>query len=288
MAFLFYFEPMNYTCVNAKLFPADQPVLMADNRGYRYGDGLFETMKLVNGTIQLSNFHFERLFASMELLKFDIPGLLNAEKLHQDIIQLCYKNKCEKLARIRLSVFRGNGGLNDGDKTPAYIIECWPLNESFNQLNENGLVIGIYPEAKKSCDIFSNLKSSNYLPYTMAAQFAKENKWNDAIVLNQYGRVADMSIANIFIIKEDTVITPALSEGGVKGVMRRYLVEQLRSVGYEVREEAITVHDINHADEVFLTNAIFGIRWVKQFNDKIYPSVKTVKIFNQLIKTISA
>lgn len=288
MAFLFYFGTMNYICVNGKLFPADQPVLMADNRGYRYGDGLFETMKFAQGITQLPGFHFERLFESMQLLKFDIPKLMTAEKLDQEILQLCQKNKCEKLGRVRLSVFRGNGGLNDGDKTPAYIIECWPLHESYNQLNENGLVIGIYPEAKKSCDIFSNLKSANYLPYTMAAQFAKENKWDDAFILNQHERVADASIANIFIIKEGMIATPSLSEGCVKGVMRRYLIEQSGVIGYELRERPITVEDVVHADEIFLTNALYGIRWVKQFRNKIYTSVKTVKIFDQLFKTISA
>ena len=261
---------------------------MASNRGYRYGDGLFETMKVVNESIALEQLHFERLFSGLLLLKFDIPKLVTAEKLQEEILHLCRKNECEKLARVRLSVFRGNGGLYDEDKTLQYVIECWPLNESVNKLNENGLVIDVYKDAQKSCDKFSNLKSANFLPYFMAAQYVKENKLNDCVVLNTKGGIADATIANIFIIKDGAVITPALTEGCVNGVMRRYLMGKLRAMNYDLREELLTVSNLRDADEVFLTNAINGIRWVRQFGDKIYTNLKTVEIYNRFIKTIPA
>jgi branched-chain amino acid aminotransferase len=107
---------MKSICVNGKIMAADEPALMASNRGYRYGDGLFETMKVVNGAILLLPLHFERFFNGLSLLKFEIPPLFTAEKLQQQILQLCKKNDCEKLGRVRLSVFRGNGGLYDEDK----------------------------------------------------------------------------------------------------------------------------------------------------------------------------
>jgi branched-chain amino acid aminotransferase len=168
------------------------------------------------------------------------------------------------------------------------VIECWPLKESVNKLNENGLVIDIYPDARKSCDIFSNLKSANFLPYTMAARYAKENKLNDCLVLNTTGRIADSTIANVFIIKDGAITTPQLQEGCVNGVMRRYLIEQMRAMNYEIREEALTASNLELADEVFLSNAINGIRWVKQCQNTIYTNVKTVEIYNRIIKTISA
>jgi branched-chain amino acid aminotransferase len=279
---------MKSICVNGKIMAADEPALMASNRGYRYGDGLFETMKVVSGAILLLPLHFERFFNGLSLLKFAIPPLFTREKLQQQILQLCKKNDCEKLGRVRLSVFRGNGGLYDEDKTPQFVIECWPLNESVNKLNENGLIIDIYPDAKKSCDIFSNLKSANFLPYTMAAQYAKENKLNDCLVLNTAGRIADSTIANVFIIKDGAITTPQLQEGCVNGVMRRYLIEQMRAMNYEIREEALTASNLELADEVFLSNAINGIRWVKQCQNAIYTNVKTVEIYNRIIKTISA
>jgi branched-chain amino acid aminotransferase len=278
---------MSSICFNGKFLSADQPVLMADNRGYRYGDGLFETMKVFNGQILLEDFHFQRLFTGLQLLKFEMTSLFKTDKIREEIIQLCKKNNCTELARVRLSVFRGNGGLYDGDKKSQYLIECWPLDKSNNELNENGLVIDVFPDARKSCDVFSNLKSANCLPYVMAAEHAKENKLNDCLVLNQHERIADSTIANVFIIKGETIITPALSEGCVNGVMRRYLSEKLRAMGYELREEKLTVENIETADEVFLTNAIKGIRWVKQFRDKTYGNSQTVEIYQQFRQTFS-
>jgi len=265
---------------------AEEPALFADNRGYRYGDGLFETMKMIHGKIILSSFHFERLFASLSLLKFEVPKLFTKENLQQQIVQLCQKNKCDQLARVRLSVFRGNGGLYDGDRELQYIIECWPVNNSVNEINENGLLIDIFPDAKKSCDVFSNLKSANFLPYTMAALYAKENKLNDCLVLNTAGNIADTTIANIFIIKEGVITTPALNEGCVNGVMRRYLLQKLQNSGYNIGESSIKIFDIENADEVFLTNAINGIRWVKQFKNKMYRGTETMRLHNSIIHTI--
>jgi branched-chain amino acid aminotransferase len=276
---------MNSICFNGKIVSGDKPVLMASNRGYRYGDGLFETMKVLKGNIVLEQFHFERLFSGLSLLKFEIPKLFKAEKLQQEIIQLCRKNECEKLARVRLSVFRGNGGLYDEEKTLQYIIECWPLNESVTILNENGLVIDVYPDAEKSCDKFSNIKSANFLPYSMAAQYAKKNKLNDCLVLNNSGGIADSTIANLFIIKNGIILTPGLEEGCVNGVMRRYLIEKLQASGYELREEPLTVSDLRAADEIFLTNAINGIRWVQQFRDTMYSNNHAARIYNQFVQT---
>lgn len=283
MAFLLYIHQMNHVCINGKTIPANEPVLMADNRGYRYGDGLFETMKLINGKIILEKYHIERLFSGLELLKFRIPSLFTAKKLRQEITGLCKKNKCDNLARIRLSVFRGNGGLYDEVKGLQYLIECWPVKETANQINENGLTIDIFPDAQKSCDIFSNLKSANYLPYTMAAQFAKENKLNDCLVSNVKGQLADATIANIFLVKNNLIITPALAEGCVNGVMRRYLAEKLRLSNFEFREGVVTKNDLETFDEIFLSNAMYGIRWVKSFRDKSYVNTQTLKIYREFI-----
>lgn len=262
--------------------------MLASNRSYRYGDGLFETMKVQNGKIVLADYHFERLFAGITILKFEIPKLVNREKLEQEILHLCRKNECEKLARVRLSVFRGNGGLYDEDKALQYVMECWPLNESINKLNENGLVIDIYPDAEKSCDKFSNLKSASFQLYSMAALFAKENKLNDCLIVNTAGSIADSTIANIFLIKDGIIITPALDEGCINGVMRRHLLEALKKKGerWKTEERAVSVTDVKNADEIFLTNAINGIRWVRQFRTKIYMNRQTVEIYSKFIQTI--
>ena len=278
---------MNNICFNGEIVAADEPVLLVSNRGYRYGDGLFETIKLAEGLLILENYHFERLFSGLSLLKFEIPVHFTKEKIKAGILQLCKRNGCEKLARVRLSVFRGNGGLYDEDKSLQYIIECWPLSNSVNKLNENGLVIDIFSDGAKSCDKFSNLKSANFLIYSVAALYAKEKKLNDCLVLNTKGNIADSTIANVFTIKDGVIITPGLDEGCINGVKRRHLLNQLRDGGEEVQEMAITVADIEAADELFLTNAINGIRWVRQFGNKNYANTKTAEIYNRFLATIS-
>ena len=279
---------MNSICLNGKLVPAHEPSIMADNRGYRYGDGLFETMKLVNERILLEDLHFERLFAGLELLKFNLPHNLDAGKLKAEIIDLCKNNGCEQLARIRLSVSRGHGGLHDDGGDAQYIIECQPLHPSVNELNENGLVLGVFPDARKSCDVFSHLKSANFLPYVMAARYAKDHQLDDCLVLNTTGAIADATIANLFLIKEGKLITPGLNEGCVDGVTRRFLIEKskIERLKLKVVEQPVHIEDLLMAEEVFLTNAVSGIRWVKQFRDAIYTNVLTTEIHKRLFERL--
>ncbi len=152
---------------------------------------------------------------------------------------------------------------------PQLLIQCWPLPEHLLQLNENGLHIGIYSGARKTCDAFANLKSNNYLPYLLSAQFAKQHQLNDAVLLNVFDRICDASIANIAWIKNGTIFTPPLSEGCVAGVMRRYLLEQCENItGIKFLEQTGTANDLEQADELFLTNAISGIRRVAQCGEK--------------------
>jgi len=278
---------MTWLNYNGKIYKEDHLITGANNRGLRYGDGLFETMKLKNSQLIFANEHFARLWKGMAVLQFVVPKHFTPEKLEEDILQLAIKNKHEKNARIRLTVFRGSGGLYDpADHSPNYIIETWPLPESNHELNSNGLDIGIYPAVKKSCDILSNLKTNNFLPYVMAALEAKKQKWNDAIILNSNGRICDSSIANIFLIKDSTIYTPALSEGCVAGVVRKYIITQLPSMGYSCIEKEITIEELLNADEVFLTNSIYNIRWVKNIADKAFGNLLTQKIYTGLHPTI--
>src|SRR4030095_15242568 len=154
---------------NGEIFDGEKSIIHASDHSYRYGDGLFETMKVKNGNILFAGYHFERMLSGSKILKFDIPPMFTEQKIRKEVTRICEKNNCNDLARIRLSVSRGNGGLYDCDHQFSYLIECWPLEKNINLLNKNGLVIDIFPDARKSIDIFSNLKSANYLPYVMAA-----------------------------------------------------------------------------------------------------------------------
>ncbi len=279
---------MNYIIYNGKVFEETEAIIGAANRGLRYGDGLFETIKYKNKELILVDEHFARLWKGMQLMKFEIPKLFKTEDLQKQMLLLLKKNKLS-VARIRLSVIRADGGLFDAKNlNPNYIIQTWPLNDDQGKLNENGLQVCIYEDAKKMTDHFSNIKHNNYLPYFMGALFAKEQRCNDAIILNNHDRVCDSTIANIFIIKNEYIYTPPLSEGCVAGVMRKFIIQQAGSLEFPIAEKAITKDFLLDADEVFLSNSIFNIRWLASIADKKYSNNITRRIFESLQKTNSA
>jgi branched-chain amino acid aminotransferase len=273
-----------FLAFNGKILPNEQPLVCADNRGLRYGDGLFETMKYVKGEILLGDYHFERLFDGLRQLQFTLPAHFTPASILSDIRTLCSKNK-ENIARVRLAVIRGNGGLYDPENHfPQTIIQTWALPDENYLLNENGLVMGIYPHARKSTDVFSTIKTNNYLPYCMAALYATAQHWNDALVLNTAGNICDATIANLFIIKNKKLYTPSLSQGCVSGVMRRYILSNIASTGYTAEETILQKKDILEADEVFLTNAIWGMRWVQAVEEKRYGNLECMRLFQALFK----
>ena len=278
---------MEYFIYNGKIIKEQTPIIGAGNRGLRYGDGLFETIKMKNGKLILEDEHFARLWKGMAILQFEIPRHFTPDKLKEEITALVKKNAHDGVVRIRLAIFRGDGGLYDAkNHTPNYIIQSWALPADSGEWNSNGLVLGMYKEAKKACDILSNLKHNNYLPYILAALKAKKEKWNDAVILNTYDRICDTTIANIFLIKNEVISTPALQEGCVAGVMRKKIIQEISGSGWQIFENEISIEEVLNADEVFLTNSIYNIRWVKQLEQKEYGSTITQKIYAAIISTI--
>lgn len=269
---------------NGNFIDENNPVIKADNRSFRYGDGLFETMKVVMGSIRLKELHFGRLFFGMEQLKIHVQGLINAKLLEEQIMKTIKKNHITGPARVRLTMYRGDGGLYDPNSEGAgYIIQVWPLSSSNLVLNDNGLVIGLYDAAKKSTDAFSNIKTNNYLVYAMGALYARQEKYNDCLILNTNNRVCDATIANVFWVKDGNIYTPPLSEGCVAGVMRANLIQRVPSFGLTITEKEAELQDLMEADELFLSNAITGIRWVREFDGKTYENNISSRIFHSTI-----
>jgi branched-chain amino acid aminotransferase len=238
---------------------------------YQKGFGIFETMRFINGKINFEKLHFERLFDGMERLRINRPESFTNEKIRMEIEELCKKNNCYQKARVRLSVIAPFD----------HFIETFPFDD---ELNKEGLVVDIFPGEKKNCDAFSDLKSINRIIYTKAEKFAAESKWDDCLILNKYDRICESTISNIFWIKDDIIYTPPLSEGGVAGVMRRYLLESFEGTRNKVQEPSLNISELLNADEVFLTNAIRGIRWVRQFRDKVYSNEQTLKMKNEFLE----
>ena len=277
---------MNYFNCNGKVLKEGALVVGADNRGLRYGDGLFETIKMINGKLILEDEHFARLWKGMQTLQFEISKHFTPDKLKEEIELLAKKNN-HSSARIRLNIYRGDGGLYDAkNHTPNYIIQTWLLPEGNGMWNSNGLVVGIYEDVKKTCDIISNIKHNNYLPYVLAALKAKKEKWNDAIILNTMGNICDSTIANIFIIKDGIISTPSLKEGCVAGIMRKKIIQELAATHFELIEKEITKDELISADEVFFTNSMYNIRWVQRIENKEYVTTITQKIYAVILPTI--
>jgi branched-subunit amino acid aminotransferase/4-amino-4-deoxychorismate lyase len=275
-----------YVNYNGQLLKEDAICISPNNRSFRFGDGCFETMRLFNGKIPLGSLHFDRLFASLELLKFRLPASFNRNALSKQIIELSGKNGHHSSARIRCTFFRGDGALYDVENLHVnYIIQSFSLN-SANTLNENGLVADFYKDAVKCCDSFSHIKSNNFLPYVMAAIWTKENGLDDSLLLNQYGKVADATIANVFIVSNGQVQTPPFTDGGVNGVMRQYLVNCLMKDGMPFAETSLSPEDVLQASEVFLTNAVQGIRWVKQIGKSRYDCSIAAMLHEKYIKPL--
>jgi len=264
---------------NGDIFPSGTPLLTADSRGFRYGDGLFETMKVKEGRILLLDQHYQRLLNGSLLLGLE-P--LTSEQFTGAVLDLCQRNGHSASARVRLTVFRGEMGQDDAVQN--YIIQSWPLEKAAEK--PGGLVLGTFPKGRKACDGLSHLKSNNYLLYSMAAMYARNHGWDDCLVLNSRERLADATIANLFYIRDSVFYTPPLSEGVVDGVMRRHLLEALPGAGYAVVEQPVTVPDLMDADEVFLTNAVRGIVWVGSFEGKQFSRRLSAVVDEQLVKTL--
>jgi branched-chain amino acid aminotransferase len=168
--------------------------------------------------------------------------------------------------------------MGEKDGATNYIVQTSVLEEVSS---DKALVLGVFPRGRKACDGLSHLKSNNYLLYSMAAMFARSHGWDDCLVLNSRERIADTSIANLFYVTGDTVCTPPLSEGGVGGVMREWLAGALPGAGFRVIEKPAAPEDLLMADEVFLSNAIRGVRRVGHFSgtgygDRVFSEVKKI------------
>lgn len=265
---------------NGKIYTNDKLLISPSNRSFRFGDGCFETMKMLDGNIILEAYHTERLFTSLLALQFNNPNYFITDVFRNQVLQLAKKNSHKKAARIRITVARGNGGLYDAENhKPNYVIQTWDLNGANNKFNSNGLVLDIYKDARKVCDLYSHIKSNNYLSYAMGALWAKAHQLNDVLLLNPYDRICDSTIANVFIVKEGIIRTPAITEGCVGGTMRKYLLEKMREQAIPVEETQVSVQEVLEASEVFLTNSINGIRWVKSVGKSSYKNEVSAMLF---------
>lgn len=276
---------MSHYIYNGKIVEAEQRILTPESRGLRYGEGVFETIKVEEKRIYFLSDHFERLSKGLKILNLQLPEFLNVAELARLILKLCKKNG-HSSSRIRLMCWRKDGGLYDVvNDICEYSIQSYPLSIKY-EINSNGLDLCVYDAVKKPIDILSNIKHNNFLIYSLAARFAQSKKCNDAIVLNQEENICDTTIANIFWIKDGRIFTNPLADGPIAGVLRQQLFKHLSSLKYEIVEKSCTIDELKDADEVFITNVIRGCRWVKQIGDKNFSCEMFMAFYPKLISLL--
>ncbi len=263
---------INYIILNGSFFNSSEKVLKTGNRAFRYGDGLFESMFASGGTIPLLKDHYSRIKKSAKILKYNWPQLLTYEILAKEITRLINKNRIFGGARIRLCIYREDGGLYTPESNKAdYLIESHPVNYTSFLMNETGVKLGLYEKIKKAQNPLSNIKSASALLYVMASIFCQESGYDDCLIMNDRGNIVEALSSNIFLCRGNNIYTSSLESGCIEGVMRKNLISLAKKSGYTIYTDAVIKPDnLLKADEVFLTNAVSGISWVLAYRNKRY------------------
>lgn len=269
-----------YILHNDEFFAAEEPVIKSSNRAFKFGDGLFESMRMCNGKLHFATLHADRLRAGMKALKMEGHALLDDYFLRQKTAELLKKNKINGNARFRLAVYRDGEGLYTPQSNKVgYVLEAMPLEGPFYELNKKGLIIDVYDEIAKPINKLANYKTSNALLYVMAALFQKQHRLDETLILNQNGFLCESMSSNVFVVYQKQIYTPALSEGCVAGVMRNVVLQLAKTHQLPLIEAQISPEILKEAEEVFVTNASSGIRWVMGYGKKRY--------FNEVAKMLN-
>jgi branched-chain amino acid aminotransferase len=271
---------------NGQLINEKEPVIAIQNRAFRYGDGFFESMIAVDGTIPFFDEHWPRITRSVDLLKLQKPGHFTPSFLKNKIVALLKTNHLQN-ARIRVTFMRDDGGLyTPATNQLAYLIETGILNGQPFSWNKAGIHTGIFKDHYKPDSFLSSIKTINAQLFVMAGIFKQENDLDDCFIINEKGNVVEAISSNVFLIKDSNVFTPSLQQGPVAGVMRKVILTLCRENGFSVFESKINIKDLEEADEVFLTNAVQGIQWVRQLGGRTYKNNYTRNIHRILIEEI--
>ena len=245
--------------INGELVPGEEAKVSVFDHGFLYGDGLFETMRAYQRRVFRLEHHLQRLFLSLEYLKFLIP--FNFDFLKEAIYKTIEANKLED-AYIRLNVSRGEGATVPDPatcKAPNLIIitrEYVPYSSALYQKGYKGKVVGVQPSPHMPT---ISMKTLNFLNHIIAKMEAKASGSNEGIMVNTDGFITEGTVSNIFMIKEGSLFTPAKEVGLLPGVTRQAVLEIAEAKGLKPREEKITVKELLMAEEAFFTNALIEI-----------------------------
>ena len=259
--------------------------LSINNRGYRYGDGLFETIKVVNSKIIFWEDHYFRLMASMRILRMEIPMNFTMEYLEGQINNIiAAKNLENATAKVRLLVHRNEGGLYLPDTNDiSFIITADKIDADFYLLDESDYEVDLFKDYFVSADLLSTLKTNNKVLNVVGSIYAKENNLSNCLVLNSNKSVVEALNGNVFILKGNILKTPPVSDGCLKGIMRKQIIDIVKTMPEISLEEAsISPFELQKVDEIFITNVIRGIQPVTKYRKKKYGHDFAKKLLSKL------
>jgi branched-chain amino acid aminotransferase len=273
--------------INGTLQPADRPWVTLDNRGYRFGDGLFETMRVVQGEPCFVDAHWARLVSSADMLSIKIPPGLDRSSF-EGYLRGLVEGTGHRSARCRLTLYRSGGGYYRPETDlGAFTIDIAPLADPTFTLNDQGLVVDIWPDMRKPINVLSRLKTLNCQYYVMGAIWARQRGLDDCLLQNERGNIIESSSGNLFIVSNGVLYTPALSDGCLGGVMRAQVINLALAHGIKVYECALNPQNLLAADEVFFTNAVRGLQWVGAYRTKRYTHRMSARLMDLLTDRVA-
>lgn len=256
---------------------------LSENRGFLFGDAVFETLKIVDNRVLFLEDHYFRLMSSMRILRMEIPMTFTMEFLEEQILELVQANAFEDSARVRLTVFRNSGGFYLPETNEvSYLIQSTTLDSKEYVLNTNRYEVDLFKDFYITKQLLSSIKSTNKAVQITGSIFAKENDLQNCILLNDSKNAIETLNGNLFMLKDGKLITPPVSEGCLNGIMRKQVLTIAKTMDVEVVEEIISPFDLQKADELFVTNVITGVQPITKYRKKDFTATFAASLINQL------
>ncbi|SDS09250.1 branched-chain amino acid aminotransferase [Polaribacter sp. KT25b] len=265
---------------NSELLVEEKAKLSLENRGFKYGDAIFETIKVSNNRVVFWEDHYFRLMSSMRMLRMKIPMEFTLEFLEQEILKTVATQNSANSYRVRLNVYRKDGGLYT-PKTNK--IDYFIVAKANTYVTKEVYSVDVFKDFYSYSGLLSTIKTNNRMVNTLASIYAKENELDNCVLINEKKGVVEVTNANIFVVKGNVVRTPALSEGCIKGVIRSKVIDIIaKNKEFTLEETTISPFEIQKADEVFITNAIIGVQKITNYKKKKFTTIFSDKISKSL------
>lgn len=242
------------------------------NRAFLYGDGVFETLKIVNNKILFLEDHYFRLMASMRIVRMQIPNHFTLEYIEEQILSLAKANSCADSARVRFTVFRNDGGFYlPKTRTVSFLIQVSPLDKKHYSFSDSSYEVDLYKDFFITKQLLSTIKTTNKMIHVTGSIFADENDLQNCLLLNNEKNVVEALNGNLFMLMDNKLITPSIDEGCLNGIVRKQVIQIAKKIeNIEVLEQSISPFDLQKADELFVTNVIIGIQPITKYRKKEY------------------